>query len=670
MKTTLPELWDATDEPDASVRARRSAPIERALAEAGWEPIGFLGLRTSDDEHWEHPDQRELRRIVWRAPDECTVAMAWVDFGRDELELMSLLADGTVVQTDRWSAPTETAPFSFAHDPNRPHPPRAVSAMIATAFFGGVRLDVVDGLHRPLAGFCYRSVASSDLGEIVRQHHEAVRARTASSGPPERLDLPLAAALRERSAWNMKATAPSWVAAQHVALLAGVCAYVAGAQWGLHLVWQAWTDGAEPSATLRWLAGTYEVEIRIFMTALASFCAGVATRGPGGVRAIALVFGASCAPIAFAPRDDGVLHLLPMGVLGVLTGWLWARYFFRPTAQLFQRLADTIWTPRRTWHAVATMRARPLGPSPFLAIPPNAIPVAPATSSALVAAHFAPIGGRHLRITGHPDVAGALPLWASADGRTVAEIYDEPGVPVGLALRSLGADGTLLETRSLPDPGPPLRRLMQKTIGPDLDLPVVTRATLDRSPWWPSRAALRVADRPQSGLRVAHAEGVEGALAEHARRVGQVQLAEGPVGLALGLTLGRRSENGQPEPQRALRHLALASLVSAGLFLTLWNRWAPIDDIDAHRHGPVFMLLAFGSMIGFSASSDGATPSSPRRETRAARWRRLVWWLCLLPFATTIRVEDILASSGPLAAYAACTLALTIAFRRWELRRT
>ncbi len=661
------DLWDATEEPDAEARARRSVVVERMLEQAGWKAMGVLGVRRGDSRG--HPDQRDVRRVVWCAPHGHAVAMPWVDFGRDELVVMSLLQNGAVVRTDRWTSPNHTPVDLDDYDPARPAPALSLSLIMATAGAGVSRDYRTFALHHPENGFSWQFIASPDPREVLLRHDAEVHAHLGVAGAPVPLTLPLAAALVERAERNTSEGDFRATGAVALAMVVGILLFLPALVWG-DRAWAATWEAALPWNHLGpklwgWHAGGFW---RIG-TALASFAVGAGTVRRFGW--IGLLPWLACLGW-FAPWQPRSLTLVPGVGFGVAAGWCWARFFLRPVSRVCWHVVDALLGPRGTWDTVAEMRARPLAPPRILAIPPDAMPAAAWVDPALLAADFRPLGGRTLVVEGHPDATAMLPLWASADGRTVAEIYDEPGVSVGLTLRSLSANGTLLETRSLPDPGPPLRRLKQKTVDPDLDLPIVTRALLDRARWWPSRAALRVADRPQNGLRVVHAQGIDGALAEHVRRVGQAPLAESPVDLALGLTLGQRSEQAQPAPRRTFEHLVMASMLCSVSLLYLGALWLPVHEsvpIPWYRSDETRFLtfVHFVNMVAHGNWTDGTTLGNLRR--------RLPWffWLALPHFAL-FGCMGLFSGFRPpsrvVALYAVSTVLLTVWLKHRELRRT
>ncbi len=656
------ELWDATEDPDALALVRRSSVAEGALAAAGWTPLGILGSRRRKVEgEWEiHPDLADTRRSVWRSPDGRSIAIPTVEYGVHQLELASAMADGTVAWTTWYSVRHGVRPWWRGADPNLPPPARAHTNPMMWGHADGLTSLELDALDHPECGLRFLQLQQVAPADVLRRHAEHAQPRTATEGSAVLLDLPLTAALLARRRGVLLTGVDRVGVARSLALMAGTAAFAGGAIAGFVPALRAWRAGGVPSEALLWLSEWQLSGPLVAGLACVSFWVGVAlVRWPGmvpiGVTIVPFAWGVSWMP--------GAGHMAPLVGTGVLSGSLWARLAYLPTARALWPVAAAVLGPRGVWPAVEQLRAVPLREGGVEIVPPHSLPPTPRAEAVLHAAQFQPAGGRKIAVDDHPEACTWVPIWLSADGHTAAEVFDEPGAPLGFVLRSLAADGTVLETRSQPDPGMPLRHLKQKSVQPYLDLPVVTRTMLDRAAFWPSRAVLRVADRPALGLRVSHADGPAGALAEHRRRLGLHPLIPSPTGLPLALALARWSEARQPEPWTQGAHASNATMWAAIAVGSVGLWWEESPRGDAHMW---WVAVAMAPALVATAWDDGKPwqQRSPGQQLHVGNGLFFATiYVCLGSFVTPTPRPQLLAL------YVAWALLLMLAQRRWELYR-
>ncbi len=605
-------VWDATDEPGAQAMLRRSTPVEAVLAAADWSPLGVLASRLAPSFHAADGTDRHV--AVWRAPGHAMVALPRVEEGVDTLDLLSLLTDGAIVCTSWSSRPGHAAARACLPSP-----------------------AALRALHQPGHGLLGHTAPAGSVADALAEHAARVEQASSASRRAKPVDLVLTAHLVRRRSELVRAELDRQWVAWSFAVFWPACAFALAC--GAY----AATRDPLPLASVHALRSHFGIGPT---ARVASLCAGAGLAGfslgalavlrssmlTGSGAAVGISVGIVLA-MTMGPPDAAALGPLTLLALASApVGFLWTWLGAPTLGWLFSPEVGAFNNPRQPWIAPDGVPVQALnGPRELTATVEDTPPVSRA-QAALRAAHFHPVGGRKIAVGPHQATA-VVPVWASADGRTVAEVCDQQGAPVGLTLRSVGPEHTVLETRSLPDPGPVELHLERLLLDPGLATPLVTRRALDLAWLWPTPAVLRVTGRPRAGLQVDHVEGIEGALAAHARRTAEAPPSGSPRGLSLAVDLARRVARCRPEPLSngaVVEVAACAALVSASLGMHAAARTWGLEASSA----PLWMAaLGMASVPGLWVRPPGWTSGETEAGTPRV-WTsvpvpgyRPLWWL-------------------------------------------
>ncbi len=624
------QLWDATDEPGADALVRRSPLLEDLLAADGWTQIGILGRRLRRDHSRVHPDLFDVRLPVWRSADGRTVAVPSMDYGVHQLELLTLLGDVTVLRTVWCSDGTERPSGWSLHDPWHPvAPPTLRSELRVVPIEPAVGARTAIGRQHE-AGVMVAVRLGGSPEEVLHVH--AQRVGDAAS-PAEPLDLPLVAVVLRHTTTSADAAGDEEQSSVYVTVVIGALAFAAAATafiavYGLPTGIGPWLGGPRPARWHFWALAT-------FFLAQWSFGLGAIVQRPAKwlVAGAVVLMWATFLDLLGEPRWWRVVPWIAVAaVLGRVVASGLTRGLLAPVRVVSSWLPG----PERLRPLVQDLREKRLSSFPYAVVRADARPPATRADAALIAAGFEPRGVRTAVVGDDHVFTRAISVWASADGLAVAEVDEEPGapdVPTEVSVRSLAADGRVLETRSLPDPGPAEHRMLRRVVFPRHALPTVTRTMLDREALWLTPPAVAVADRPSLGLRVVHAEGPVATLVAHAQRLGEGPALSSLTGLDLATVAARRVGHRRPLPPPLWVHLATGLVVLLPVvFVATWMTVAERDPTTTVALE--VLLLGYIARWVYEMRHVNPTPppSTARVWARDAYLTTLAVALAVLPF--------------------------------------
>lgn len=586
-----------------------------------------------------HPRIADLRVPIWRSPDRHVLVQELSCFGIEELEAQSVLQDGTIVRT-RWRAVPGPMPAGWVtHDPDGPPPPDDFWIRQRTSSMEAQLAEA--SVHQPGFGLITRRVDGLPLDAVLAAHGEKVAALVPRAGPPVPMDVALSGAIERRSV-DVAQESANLAFMQFLVslLLLPIMAAVLLTCFALFFAGdpiEVSTRAARLEASKARMAPWLGLSLGLGVGAT------IAVRGQGRflplMWAVLLVLAVGSPWPRFAEqvlRADGVAWTLA----GVAIGVFWGKVLHPWVLERMQRSPGTVGGPIPPWPSAARLReaygARP--PAPHL--PDEPFGAAPTEGDEILrVAGWERLGTRRAPDP-HSDALGetlgaTVSVWRSPEGTTMAESRRLVSGGASIELRSIQADGTILETRTLPDPGPLERATVRTARGDVVRTPLVTRWSLALGRLWPTRAVLRVSDRPRVGLRVAHVDGVAEALARHRARLSGTE--QRIAGLDDAFALARQTSERRPEPASSARRLALWVLAASAAvtFITVLLDGGPVHPLESWAlvTMPVSGSLMFGSLLLMSVPSDV-------EGWRTAGWRTGLVLLFLIVFYIPSRWND------------------------------
>jgi len=497
---------DVSDDPDQIARARRAPEAEADLEVLGFEAAGHIRIWLPDA--WVagrvHPELADTVSTIWRSADRTVVVEVELLFGVAFVTFGSLAADGTQLTTvwceqqgfrgDRYLTPD---PAVAAPEP----------ASVSDQKWGGLRgpEEAQLRLDTPSARIHRQRVEGGPLADALARHLE----RRGVLDTQRWLPLPSTAvgSLLQRAlaigqqAQRLEVALGIRVGAQ--VLLIGLAFF---AVWA-HV---ATAGGSVAGPAVDWAVATG-----------AAWVIGVSFGG-----AVAMFRGWSSLPwmllgVLVLPLFLGTWNrwpawtptLLAYATVALVAGAI-VGYAVDLIVRRITPTGNTSWDGLSGQDVLATYP--PSGRSNDLLAPSGNDPLA------LASRGWTPLGRQVSGSTrSHQEPTTLVPLdgvvegmvwtevWQGPDGRTLARVQQVLGHDF-VSLVSVTSDGSILETRSLPDPGP----------GPFLgEETLVDGTTWERGHRWPTRAWLAVASRPSMGLLVKHALSPSHAVEQHVNRV-------------------------------------------------------------------------------------------------------------------------------------------------------
>lgn len=188
--------WDASGEADAQARTLPSARVGEVLRSQGFVHLGVLGVRVPFVPEGHHAAEADRRLDAWGSEDRVVLALERRSYGVDELELLSMLRDGTIVRT-RWASHAGGIPLGWrSFDPAGPPPEACSEPQWGTRGVNALHVDV----DEPEAGVCTLRMDDRPLEDGVALHRARVAERVAAGGPAEPLDVAALAGVVRRYA--------------------------------------------------------------------------------------------------------------------------------------------------------------------------------------------------------------------------------------------------------------------------------------------------------------------------------------------------------------------------------------------------------------------------------------------------------------------------------------
>lgn len=524
-RPTYRDCWDATGEPGTTPEDEDRLPHAALLRELGFSVVGWHGGCFGED---------TVRSAVWQDASHTITASSERIYGVPVLGFATLYEDGRIVWTAHLSG---WIPFPGAREGASVLQPTSPETLVerwldppypAEGDFprSGVTLRTLrDGTAR--AAFeTHRSLLAGMPGRLVQQR------ATDSLGIADRV---VRVACEVQSGGIALSVAPlllgtalfQWLmlsAMVSVGPMQDEVAYRAGVVSAFVLLF-AWVTGSSLVAGWASVPGARSVVVNAMAPTMqfGLLAAGVITAS--------VVAGLDLhATLSLAGRALAVL------ALGAVVSLLWVVFVAKP---VFRR-----WKTPRTSPQIPAAELL----APVRAVFDNASHSLPAEVVRSQTALPSDLVGilRSVGLGPSTTELGAddrVERWRDAAGTVWADL-----VPAGeghaIVLRSELPDGTFVETRSLPTPGPSGALLREED--------------LRRARWWPAGEALSVLDRARKGLQVQFAPSVAEAIARHPPGV--------PKDEAGGAALERTIV--------ALRSTHLASLASEVMRLAVYSTLA------------------------------------------------------------------------------------------------
>lgn len=642
------ELFDASGEPDVQARTLRSERAEAVLEAAGFTPIGALGVKMAGQLGVVsmHPLMTDHRIPVWRSANGASVAEVERLYGVDSVELHTLLEDGTIVRT-RWASVAGGVPLGWMRgDPRRPPETGVLARMQSSSVDKGemaaAQVDKAAGL------FTQRTDELTP--EATLAAHDALVREVGGGLPIVPLDVSGLVAVERRALEIFMSnlhTANFGKMGAVIALMALPMMLFPLAMFGaMDDFFVATQTSEDPTIALQSLVDGMAAPLGLML----GFSLGVVvgtTRGLNMLLALSL----AGSPLLFLGFKDvsvgsesGAPGLLSLAVAGwAVLGFLGAVALGRLGVPALQRLVSLERLAGLNPLGRLLGRADPVARMPAAEVletygggvgSSRAVPTAPEVGSAadavLTRVGFRPLGAReesdrNVGAQGAPLVARAT-VWCGPDGATVAETR-RVGEDAFVCLRSRLSDGVIVETRTLPDPGPLERAVVREVGGGAVPTRPVTARALGWQVIWPTSAVMRVADRPAARLRVRHVGTVQEALEGHAAWIAEVAGGATPEpcgSLDDAVAWAAMAKARRPTPSGELARFGTATTF-AMLGATLLGWLVPGLGALSASYGPMGfelsgdafdgVIAAMMVVISMSLWPEGAT-------TPAEAWRR------------------------------------------------
>jgi len=508
---------DVSDDPDQIARARRAPEAEAVLEGLGFQRLGFVRHRLRHFGHPPmHPGLRDEVLAVWRDAEKTT--LAWVDraWESDSVMLYSLSADGHQVKT-AWQQDDAIEPGLYAtYDPAGPRPDLTEDDLTRRVTVG--REAVVEAFDLPTARIHTQDALGGSLAEAVDLHGHRCRKVTEASWMP----MPVTGSgILENRMVRAAPTSPVFRRALRGGLSTIAMLFIGGllTPVGLQIaVWLA-EDPEQLGIAGLWsgMAPGFGVMLGAWVhqqrTARRTIPGASLSPSWSAVLLPLLVAGWTLYVLVSEPRMlavSAVALLVTGGAVGVFG-----------SAEMERRRAERDDEVKPAWDGLDGARvlaefgsAESDGPSTHrdpLGLLEQGWTRAGQTEWGSRAPAFSILGFiRFSFISGTLPEPAPVPIevFVRPDRRVAARVVVVDGATF-VSLISRRRDGTWIETRSLPDPGPGTYYTGSS---------ILSASEWRRRRWWPSDTAVNVSSHPAMGLRVDHVEGATDALAVHLAR--------------------------------------------------------------------------------------------------------------------------------------------------------